>query len=309
MIGRLQRLPLREVWPHEAHHFTVWLEENIDALDAELGLGLEAVQREQAAGAFSVDLIAEREGGGRVVIENQLEKSDHDHLGKLITYLAAFDAEVAVWIVAEARPEHVQAIAWLNESSASFYLVKVEAVRIGDSDPAPVFTLIVGPSDEARQIGERKQELSDQQKRFQRLWPGLMELDSRTPRDAPRTSWISSGAAGPRGATYFYNVLKSRSRVELYMGGPHEVNEALFAYLHAHASEIEKAFGGSLDWDHAEGRKAQRVAAHLDAGWGMDDDWASLHSRLAAEMERLRNALHPYVSRWRPDTALLPALK
>ena len=145
-IGKLERVPLRQVWEHEAYDFTQWLQENIDVLNTALDLNLVNVDREQAAGSFSIDLVAEDEGGGTVIIENQLEKSNHDHLGKLITYLTGMGAKAAVWIVSDPRPEHVAAIAWLNEgSSAAFYMVKVEAVRIGDSPAAPLFTLI-GPA-------------------------------------------------------------------------------------------------------------------------------------------------------------------
>src|ERR1017187_8424057 len=146
MIGKIQRVPLREVWKHEALDLTKWLQDNIEVLNEPLDLSLSNAEREQSAGDFNVDLVAEEEGGGLVVIENQLEKSDHAHLGKLITYLTAIGAKKAVWIVAEPRPEHVAAITWLNEgSAAAFYLLKIEGIRIGDSDPAPLLTLIVGP--------------------------------------------------------------------------------------------------------------------------------------------------------------------
>ena len=101
MIGTLERVPFREVWPHEAHDFTKWLEDNIDVLNDIINLSLSSVEREQSAGDFSVDLVAEDDEGNLVVIENQLERSDHDHLGKLITYLTALDAKAAIWIVAD----------------------------------------------------------------------------------------------------------------------------------------------------------------------------------------------------------------
>ncbi|MEJ2750297.1 MAG: DUF4268 domain-containing protein, partial [Anaerolineae bacterium] len=157
MISKIERLPLREVWKHEAYDFTTWLQDNIDILNDVLDLNLVAAEREQSAGTFNVDIVAEDESGNPIVIENQLEKSDHDHLGKLITYLVAIGAHAAIWMVALPRPEHIIAINWLNESSsADFYLVKVEAIRIGDSPPAPLLTLIVGPSVEGREIGETK---------------------------------------------------------------------------------------------------------------------------------------------------------
>jgi len=117
---------------------TKWLQDNIDVLNDALEMSLSNAEREQSAGDFNVDLVAEEEDGSLVVIENQLEKSDHAHLGKLITYLTAIGAKKAIWIVAQPRPEHVAAIAWLNESSAaSFYLLKIEGIRINDSAPAP----------------------------------------------------------------------------------------------------------------------------------------------------------------------------
>ena len=123
-IEKLQRVPLREVWRHEAYDFTQWLQENLDILNDTLDLELTSAEREQAAGAFSIDLVAENNDGQIVIIENQLEKSNHDHLGKLITYLSAREASGAIWIVKEPRQEHINAMAWLNESSnADFYLV------------------------------------------------------------------------------------------------------------------------------------------------------------------------------------------
>ena len=102
------------MWPHEALDFTVWLQDNLAVLNEHLETPLANAEREQAAGAFSVDLVAEDDDGRAVVIENQLERSNHDHLGKLLTYLAAYEASTAIWIVAEPRAEHVKAVAWLS---------------------------------------------------------------------------------------------------------------------------------------------------------------------------------------------------
>jgi hypothetical protein len=175
-IGKLTRVPLREVWRHEAQDFTQWLENNIDVLNSALDLNLVNVDREQASGDFACDLVAEDGGGGTVIIENQLEKSNHDHLGKLITYLTGLDAKLAIWIVSDPRPEHVAAITWLNESSsAEFYMVKVEAVRIGDSPAAALFTLIVGPSDETKDVGQTKKEIAERHVLRRRWWTTLLE--------------------------------------------------------------------------------------------------------------------------------------
>ena len=171
MIGKIQRVTLREVWKHEALNFTTWLEDNIDVLNDALDLSIASVDREKSAGDFSVDLVGEDKDGQVVIIENQLAKSDHDHLGKLLTYLTALEAKVAIWIVAEPRSEHVKAIAWLNESSsAAFYLVKVEAIKIGDSPPAPLLTLITGPSVEAVEAGTTKKQLAERYIARKRFW-------------------------------------------------------------------------------------------------------------------------------------------
>ncbi len=177
MISKIQRLPLRNVWKHEALDFTTWLEGNIDVLNDALDMELTGVEREKNAGTFSVDLVAEDGQGGIVVIENQLGKSDHDHLGKLITYLASMSAKTGVWIVADPRPEHVTAISWLNESySASFYLLKVEAIQIGESPAAPLLTLIVGPSEEGKKAGEAKKDLVERYVLRRKFWTQLLDL-------------------------------------------------------------------------------------------------------------------------------------
>lgn len=119
MIQKIARIPLRDAFRHEAMDFTRWLEENIDVLNDCLDITLSNAEREQAAGDFNVDIVAEDDSGAKVIIENQLEKSDHDHLGKVITYLVALEAKTAIWTAADPRPEHVSAITWLNESSTA----------------------------------------------------------------------------------------------------------------------------------------------------------------------------------------------
>lgn len=151
--------PLRKVWSNEARDFTTCLEKNIGVLNDATGLSLSNVRREQAAGDFSVDLVAEDESGNLVVIENQLEQSDHKHLGQLIIYLTEKDAKAAIWIVKEARPEHIKAIGWLNESpSASFYLIKIkepDSIRNASSEPS--LTVIVDPNGVRRETDEKKE--------------------------------------------------------------------------------------------------------------------------------------------------------
>ena len=140
MIGKIERVPLRTIWPHEEHDFSKWLFDNLDYLNEILEFEIIPIEKEKFAGSFRVDILAEDTNGKSIIIENQLEKSDHNHLGKVITYLSNFDASAAIWIVSDPRPEHINAITWLNEaSSGEFYLIKLEALKIGNSDPAPLF--------------------------------------------------------------------------------------------------------------------------------------------------------------------------
>lgn len=303
-IGKLERVGLREVWKHEAYDFTQWLQDNIDVLNSALNLTLVNVDREQAAGSFSIDLVAEDEGGGKVIIENQLEKSNHDHLGKLITYLTSMAAKAAVWIVAEPRPEHVSAIAWLNEStSADFYLVKVEAVRIGSSPPAPLLTVIVGPSHESKDVGRAKKEFAERYDIRMNWWTSLIERpDAKlhahiTP---GQYSWIGT-SSGIRGLNLNYNVTQDECAAELYIDrgkNSDEENKSIFDQLYAHKVEIEKSFGGSLSWEGLDGKRACRIRALLQGGYrAPQDQWDDIQAPLVDAMNRLEQALKPFLKK------------
>lgn len=157
-LGQIKRVDLRDVWPHEAHDFTKWLSEepNLALLGGEIGIELELIETESSVGSFNVDIYAQESGTGRkVVIENQLEDTNHDHLGKVITYAAGKGAEVVVWVVAHARDEHRQAIEWLNQHTDSdfgFFLVEIELWAIGDSLPAPRFNVVEQPNEWTKAI-------------------------------------------------------------------------------------------------------------------------------------------------------------
>jgi len=306
MIGKIQRVPLREVWRHEAYDFTSWLQDNLDVLNEVLDLNLESAEREKAAGSFSVDLVAEDGSGGTVVIENQLERSDHDHLGKLVTYLAAFEAKAAVWLVADPRPEHTRAITWLNEStSASFYLVKAEAIRIGDSPPAPLLTVIVGPSDESRNVGQVKRELAERHHERHEFWKNLLEHAKTRSRLHAQISpgydtWLGTGA-GRTGLAYNYVVNRHEARVELYIDRGKDAdaaNRAIFEQLHANKDTIEHAFGAPLEWQLLEQRRACRILSRVPGGGYRDTEQrARLIEALVDHMIRFEAALRPHVDR------------
>ena len=155
-FGRLEDLPLRDAWKHEALQFTPWLAENIDHLSDVIGIPLELTGTEVAVETFSADILARNPMDDSVVlIENQLETTDHRHLGQIMTYLAGLDAQTVVWIAPAFREPHLSAIRWLNEHTAdgfSFFAIKARVVRIGDSPYAPIFEVVEKPNDWERAI-------------------------------------------------------------------------------------------------------------------------------------------------------------
>jgi hypothetical protein len=305
VIGKLERLPLREVWKHEAYDFTQWLQENIEDLNSALDLNLVNVDREQAAGDFSIDLVAEDGSGGTVIIENQLEKSNHDHLGKIITYLTAMSARAAIWIVADPRPEHVAAIAWLNESSsASFYMVKVEAVRIGDSPAAPLFTLIVGPSEEAQEAGQTKRQMAERYILRKRWWTMLLERAAKVTRlhahISPNESSYLTVSSGIRGLFFGYTVTQEECSVELYIDrskDSEQENMLIFDRLYVNRETIEQAFGGPLNWQRLEGKRACRIN-YIRKGGGYrspEEQWPEIQDSIIQSMIKFEKALSTFL--------------
>lgn len=307
MVGKLERVPLREVWKNEAVDFTRWLRDNIDVLNAVLELNLVNPECEKAAGDFAVDLVAEDGSGNAIIIENQLERSDHDHLGKIITYLTSLDAKGAIWIVAHPRPEHVRAVSWLNETaSASFWLVKVEAVRIEGSPPAPLLTAIVEPSSEGKQVGETKRELAARHHLRRQFWEQLLEAaKKKTPLHAGISAgidnWLGTGA-GKSGVRWTYVIRMDDVQVELYIDrggdGGEDWNKASFDKLYAHKDQVEQVFGEPLDWQRLEGKRACRIRKLLEGGGLADENrWPEIQATMIDTMIRFEKALGPFVGR------------
>ncbi|MBD3293434.1 MAG: DUF4268 domain-containing protein, partial [Armatimonadia bacterium] len=288
-IGRIKRVDLREVWPHEAYDFTQWLGENLDVLSEELGIMLTDAETEGSAGDFSVDVIARDDRDRTVVIENQLERSDHDHLGKLLTYFAMMNAEAAIWIVSEARPEHVSAVSWLNENSdADFYLVQVEAIKIEGSPPAPLVRRVVGPSVETRKVRDDKRKLSETQRVLHQFWTELLERASD--HDFALHSSVSAqprhylGTSVGKGLGLGYHVTRNASRVHLYIdrgSDKGDENEAILEALHEDRESIEAAFKEGLTWERLDQRRACRISYEMDNGGYEDEDrWPEIHESM-----------------------------
>ncbi len=305
-IEKIEKVPLREIWKHEAQEFTKWLQDNIEVLDEVLDIHLSNVEREQSTGTFNVDLKAEDEDGNLVIIENQLEKSNHDHLGKIISYLTAVGANKAIWIVSEPRPEHIGAISWLNESTpAEFYLLKIEGIKIGNSSPAPLLTLIVGPSEEAKEAGEAKKEIAERFSIRHNFWAKLLEkAKSKTKLhetiSPSQHGWIGTGA-GKSGLNYNYVITQHEGKVELYIDRGKESeteNKKIFDDLYKHKDEIEKTFGHELSWERLDNKRACRIAKSITVGGYRDPEkWDNIIDNMIDYMIRLEKALSPIISK------------
>lgn len=175
-LGKIERVEdLRKIWSNEARDFTVWLaqDENLTMLGETVGIDINLEERESPVGSFSVDLFATEEGTGRkIIIENQLEDTNHDHLGKIITYAAGKEASVIIWIVKRARDEHRQAVEWLNQhtdENIGFFLLEIELWKINGSVPAPRFNVVERPNDWAKAM-KASEGLSDTKKTNLEYW-------------------------------------------------------------------------------------------------------------------------------------------
>lgn len=261
-LGKIERIDdLRTVWKNEARDFTGWLaeEENLDLLSEAVGIDLDLEERESAVGSFSVDLFASEEGTGRkVIIENQLEDTNHDHLGKIITYAAGKDASVIIWIVKRARDEHRQAVEWLNQhtdENVGFFLVEIELWKIGSSPAAPRFNVVERPNDWAKAI-KASEGLSDTKKTYVEYWEAFKkyafvkpEMKSTfTERKSGPHQWYDL-AVGKRHChiSLTASMTKGRRAAQLYISNHKEIYEQ----FKEHKEEIENMLGGPLRWHEA----------------------------------------------------------
>lgn len=304
-FNRATRKHPRVLWEREDTKFTPWLEENIDYLNEELGTSFSVTEREQETPTgLSIDLVVEEEDTAQKgVIECQIEDSDHDHLGKLVTYSTAYESEIAVWIVKEPRYEHEKTIDWLNESTEKyFYLVKIEAIEV-DGSLAPLFTPISVPSPATKEIGERKREPSKRESKQERFWEELLEksegtldlFDNISPK---QQGWLSK-SAGKSGVFYRYRIRNEWADVGIYIGtSEKERNEDIFDRLSERQETIEEAFGDELDWQRIEDSKACRIVYLVsdDAGLPDRDEWDAIQNDLIKNMKRLHGAFDAQIS-------------
>lgn len=296
-LGTLERLDTREVWKSESQDFTPWLRRHIHVLGQALGLEIDIdVQQEVAVGLFSADLLGTDLGSSAsILIENQLEQTDHSHLGQLLTYAGGLDTSILVWVSTKVREEHRQALIWLNERTHEdvfFFAVEIELLRIGDSKPAPNFKVVVAPNEWQKSKGPRSAgagsgSLSvERGERYKEFWRGLLAeilaLDpaatTASAERVPAQSWygIPIGRSGFQDLFAFsYEGSKKIVRAELYLDvGDKLQNEAIFDRLVAERDAIEAEFGESLLWDRREDVRMSKI--YVTRPGGLDDPPESL---------------------------------
>jgi hypothetical protein len=299
MLGKLKKVELRNVWKNEATDFTKWLSENenLSLLADEIGIDINLLQTEASVGRYNVDILAEEENTGRkIIIENQLEPTNHDHLGKLITYASGIDAEISIWIVSDVRDEHKQAIDWLNEHTDEniyFFAIKMELWQIGDSNIAPKFQIIAKPNEWANavKISGIQSQLTATNVMQLDFWKQFKEyvkdktsvLRLRTPR--PQHWYNFSIGSSDAHISASIKTQQNIISVEIYIPNSKE----LFHALYEMKDEIEKEFGEGLNWMELLGKKASKIVISKEADIDDVEKWEQYFDWLQEQSEKLFN--------------------
>ena len=278
-LGRLKSIDPRSVWKHEAHDFTPWLLANSDVLADALGIDLELSAAEHPVGGFNLDLMGRDLTNNCVlIVENQLAATDHGHLGQLLTYAAGTEAQTVVWLAPQFREEHRQALDWLNDlagEATRFFGVELAVVRIGESEPAPLFRVRAQPNDWHAQVAAVTKSSSLQAGKaplYREFWTRFLERVGAehpewTNASKPQTAnWFAMACPFKGGPYYAFSFAAGgKLRSELYIDfGDAESNTELFASLAERRDAIEQVYGSRLSWEELEGKRACRIADYGD---------------------------------------------
>ena len=306
-LGKIKKIAdLRSVWAHEEYDFSRWLseEENLALLSDAIGIDIVLEELESAVGGFSVDLYASEEGTGRkIIIENQLEDTNHDHLGKIITYASGKDASVVVWIVKRARDEHRQAIEWLNQhmdEQIGFFLVEIELWQIDDSAYAPMFKVVEQPNGWVNEIKKVSAASNATQQARLEYWTafnnyafGNKAFAKEFKQRKPSTDhWMSlSIGTSTCGLSILRLQQQSQVAVELYINDDKE----LFRSLYERKSEIEADVGAELDWRELPERKASRILIKKDANLTDEQEWPQQFEWVMDKLVKMKKAFKKHI--------------
>lgn len=282
-LSRLKIIELREQWKHEATDFTNWLseDENLRLLSDEIGIDISLIRTEASVGKFNVDILAEEENTGRkIVIENQLETTNHDHLGKIITYASGVDAEIIIWIVRDVRDEHKQAVDWLNEHTdeqINIFAIKMELWQIDDSAYAPKFQIISKPNDWAKAVKKSTSQsnLSDTKLMQLDFWTQFKEYALKNQsnlrlRKAHPQHWYDISIGVPKSyLSLIVDTQNDQIRCEFYIPDSKELFQALFEKKDIISGKLDY----ELEWMELEGKKASRIKAVHDIDVSNGENW------------------------------------
>lgn len=305
-LGKLKEVDIRKVWQHEQYDFSNWLskDDNINQLGDTLNLSLTDVETERFVGSYRCDIICKDEITGKnVLIENQLEPTNHDHLGKIITYASGLDASVIIWIVESAKEEHSSAIEWLNkhtDEDVSFFLIEVHAYTIGDSKPAPYFKIIQQPNDFVKQVKNisKNTELNDSQSNRLEFWNRFNDMLDKmgrpfNKRKATADHWYSV-AVGSSQCHISIDLVNREHKIRISMWIPN--NKELYDTFYLNKDSIEKSLGYLISWDKLEGKKAACAYTFIE---GLDfnnkDNYDSLMITIIKKVEQFRDSFKPYI--------------
>lgn len=311
-LSRLEPVDLREIWESESTDFTPWLaeEENLALLGEAIGIDLELEATEKDVGPFRADMLCKETGGNeRVVIENQLEPTNHDHLGKVITYSAGLRARTLVWIAKQFTDEHRAALDWLNQVAGERLLVfgiEIELWRIGDSRYAPRFNVVCRPNDWSERVAEIGEgRFSDLKMLQQEYWGGLRALlldrkSAAKPMKARPQNYMHFAIGG--GSQFWMGAeMSTRGKwIRVYIGCGGDEAPLPFQLLEKEKLAIEKDIGCALEWEERPGKKNKYISLKKE---GVDpakrDDWSNQQLWLAEKAEAFHKAFVPRIKRIR----------
>lgn len=304
-LEKLKKVELRKAWNHEATDFTSWLaeDENLSLLSDEIGIDVKLIQTEASVGKFNVDILAEEENTGRkIIIENQLEITNHDHLGKIITYASGHDAEIIIWIVKDVRDEHKQAVDWLNEHTdekINFFAIKMELWQIGNSPFAPKFQIISKPNDWAKAIKKSTGHsvLTDTKLLQLDFWNKFKEYAQANNsklklRKANPQHWynISFGSSDAH-ISLTINSQSNQIACEVYIPDSKE----LFYELEKQKEKIEQELNMKLEWMALEGKKASRAKVSYEADIDNTEKWDEYFKWMQITAEKFQKVFIKHV--------------
>lgn len=305
-LSKLEEIKdLRTVWPHEALDFTPWLsqDDNITLLADSIGIDITVDETESSVGDFNVDIFASETGTDRkIIIENQLEDTNYDHLGKLITYASGKSADIVIWVVKHAREEHKAAIEWLNnhtDDSVGFFLCEIKLYRIGNSEPAVKFEVIEKPNDWTKEIKKSESINETQQLRYD-YWVAFEDYAFKNPtfaknfkkRKPSKNHWLNF-SIGSSACHIAVSQIKQRNEldVELYISDDTE----LYNSLYENKTDIELTSGLSFDWRELPDRKASRIVLEKSVQLENKNAWGSQFEWLIDVMVKMKTTFSKYI--------------